>query len=282
MTDLPSLVNGESLDTVQVSDRGFMYGDGLFETMRVSNGGIDCWPLHMQRLAEGCRRLSLAMPDETQLGDEADKLVSDQGDCVLKLVLTRGSGGRGYRAAASPLVTRVMSCHPLPRYPAAYQTSGVHIRLCRTRLSKNPLLAGIKHLNRLEQVLARLEWEDDAIAEGLMLDPEDSIIEGVMSNLFLVRNGRLLTPDLGQCGVAGIARSICLAVANKCKIPTMIRAIKKDELLQADEIFLTNSINGVWPVRRIEDDCFSPGEITRQLMDEFDNQPGAGVAWQAN
>ncbi len=282
MNDLTSLVNGEPLETVKISDRGFMYGDGLFETMRVTHGKIGCWPLHMQRLVEGCRRLAIPIPNEVQLADEADRLVSDREAGVLKLVVTRGPDGRGYKSADKPSVTRVMTLHSVPDYPDTYPTSGVHVRLCNTRLSHNPLLAGIKHLNRLEQVLARLEWEDETIAEGLMLDYQGHIIEGVMSNLFMAKGDRLITPDLSYCGVAGIARSVCLAAAKECKIPVAIKAVREADLYLADEVFLTNSINGIWPVQMLDNHGFSPGEITRRLMERFNKQLNMDITWKAS
>ena len=206
-----TLINGVAATCIDAHDRGFHYGDGLFETFAVSNGEPAMWDMHMQRLLLGCQRLGFPAPDPTLLRSEALSLcaVPDApARGVLKIIITRGGGGRGYRAPspsavlATGGVTRMLALYPWPDYPAAFWSEGVAVRVCATRLGCNPALAGIKHLNRLEQVLARNEWDDASVAEGLMLDPQGSVIEGTMTNLFVVRNGQLLTPDVSQCGGA--------------------------------------------------------------------------------
>ena len=245
------LVNGVPGTSIDANDRGLHYGDGLFETIAVHGGAPALWERHMQRLLLGCERLGITPIDTAQLLRESLQLCDGVAQGVLKIIITRGSAGRGYRAlscgAAQP--TRLVALYAWPEYPPAFWVEGVAVRLCSTRLGSNPALAGIKHLNRLEQVLARSEWNDPAIPEGLMLDGEGHVIEGTMSNLFIVRNGRLRTPDLSRCGVAGVMRGCILDGARGMGIPVDITQITLDDVKSSDEVFLCNSLIGVWPVK---------------------------------
>ncbi len=207
-------------------------------------------------------------PSELLLG-EASRLLTDKERCVLKIIVTRGEGGRGYRAKQGVEPCRILGRYPWPDYPVQYATDGVRIRICRTRLVRNPALAGIKHLNRLEQVIARNEWQDDSIAEGLMLDSHDKLIEGTMSNLFLIKGQKLLTPELTECGIEGIIRKNVLNLAGNIGLDAVVCEISKDELNTADEVFLCNSIIGIWPVRHIEKREFAPGIYTEKVRQQL-------------
>ncbi len=265
-----TLINGiETLD-IDAQDRGFQYGDGLFETLRIRAGRPCRWSLHLTRLAHGCGRLGLPMPDEALLRGEADRLCRGEAEGVLKIVLTRGSGGRGYRPPENPTPTRLLARFPVPDYPAENRTQGVAVRICNTRLGLNPALAGLKHLNRLEQVLARAEWRDIDIAEGLMQDIEGNIIEGTMSNLFVVQAGILRTPELSRCGVAGAMRARVMVEAEALGIPVAEDRLGLHDLTVADELFLTNSIIGIWPVRRLAGHDYAPGPLTTHLAATVD------------
>jgi 4-amino-4-deoxychorismate lyase len=262
------LVNGRPENTIPVQDRGLQYGDGLFETMAVITGRPRHWTQHYQRLAEGCERLKLPLPDEAVLLNEAAKLCKSLDRGVLKLILTRGSGGRGYRIPEAVTPLRILATYPWPDYPESYYREGVAVRVCTSRLGRNPLLAGLKHLNRLEQVMARSEWNAPAIAEGLMQDTEGAVISGTMSNLFLVRGGTLITPDLTQCGIRGIMREVILDLARHMNIPTSIRPVSLDEVHAADEAFLCNSLIGIWPIRHLvgeRDRTFKLGDLACRL-----------------
>jgi 4-amino-4-deoxychorismate lyase len=266
MNPVTTLVNGCSADCLSTQDRGLLYGDGLFETMAVHDGRVVHWSRHIARLRAGCERLDIRMPDRELLAAEVDELCSEARHAVLKLVVTRGAGGRGYRPDTAAVPTRVLQLHPYPAWPAGLARTGVTVRICRMRLASNPALAGIKHLNRLEQVLARAEWDDPAVGEGLMLDTHDRLIEGTMSNLFVVRAGRLLTPALTRCGVAGITRSRILEQAAMAGIDTDVCDIARDELEQADELLLCNSLIGIWPVTRVDFLDYPVGQVTRLLQ----------------
>jgi 4-amino-4-deoxychorismate lyase len=189
---------------------------------------------------------------------------------VLKIIVTRGAGGRGYRPPEMPEPTRVVSIHAFPDYPHDHWRKGVRMRLCEAWLSDQPLLAGIKHLNRLEQVMARREWDDPDIAEGLMRDAQGYVIEGTMTNLFLVKGRTLLTPELTRCGVAGVMRAVVLDLAERLSIPAVVGPVSLADVAGADSLFLTNSVIGIWPVRVFEDTTYAPNALTRRLMRELD------------
>lgn len=260
------LMNGREDDSVLSTDRGLLYGDGVFETIALRDGRPLLWERHMERLVEGCARLAIPRPDARQLLAEVERLADGSGRAVAKIVVTRGAGGRGYRPDATEPPTRIVQRHPWPVYPADAAQRGVALRWCATRLARQPRLSGIKHLNRLEQVLARAEWRDE-YGEGLMRDTEELVIEATTSNLFLVSRGVLITPDLSQSGVAGVMRAETLALAGALGIPTAIRPVTAPEVEEADELFLTNSLIGLWPVARLETRHYEvAGKITQALQ----------------
>lgn len=263
------LINGERRHCIDVADRGFQYGDGLFETLEVLNGKPLFLERHLRRLANGCRRLLIPVPDKSVLADEAMQVSASAEHAVLKIIVTRGMGGRGYRQPPQISPTRVLSLHPYPVYPESFQSDGINLRFCTQRLALNPTLAGIKHLNRLEQILARAEWQDEEIQEGLMLNGNDQIIEGTMSNLFVVKDGVLHTPSLGECGIAGIVREIVIELAARNEIPWQETTVDKDAVLAADELFVSNSVIGIWPVKQLEQYRFSVGPLTQTLQKLF-------------
>lgn len=260
------LVNGAPADRIAISDRGLQYGDGVFETLAVRDGRCEFWDRHLQRLTRGCDVLRLPVPRPHQLIEEADRLARGVRQGVLKIIVTRGSGGRGYRLPRKMAPTRILTLSEWPDYPEDWPASGVAVRLCDQRLGSQPRLAGIKHLNRLEHVLARMEWDDADVAEGLLCDQQGHVIEGISTNLFCVQAGRLRTPSLEQCGVAGIMRAVVMDVACDAGIACDAAGIERDALYAADEIFLTNSLIGIWPVRQLERRQLEPGPVTRRLQ----------------
>ena len=207
-------VDGCSADALALNNRGLAYGDGLFETIAISAGRPTLLSYHLDRLALGCQRLAIEV-DINLVREELSRYAASMDDGVLKLILTRGDSQRGYAAAAGAPPRRIIQGSPSAVYPLGHSEQGVRLFECQTRLAEQPLLAGLKHLNRLEQVLARGEWQGGEYAEGLMRDVSGRIIEGVYSNLFLVRGGQLLTADLSRCGVAGVMRAALLDAAGR-------------------------------------------------------------------
>lgn len=262
---LKTLINGNYQSTIAITDRGLHYGDGLFETIAVYTGIPQLWHRHWRRLSRACVRLGIEGLDEGILHDEAHKICDGIERGVLKVIVTRGGGGRGYRPNLNQPATRILASYAWPEYPSANWQEGVAVRVCTTRLGRNPALAGLKHLNRLEQVLARREWDEPGIAEGLMLDDRGRVISGTMSNLFIVKSGRLLTPQLDECGVEGVMRGVIIDLAHDLTIPVEEAALTLDDLRQAREIFLCNALIGIWPVRRIEQHVYTIGPETQLL-----------------
>jgi 4-amino-4-deoxychorismate lyase len=260
------LINGKQCETIQVLDRGFQYGDGAFETIEIQNKHPVFLELHLIRLNKACIQLKIPFPDIKLLREEVFFISTNSaGSAVLKLMLTRGLGGRGYRQPKTISTSRVLSLHVFPEFPEDYKTNGIKARFCCHQLGLNPALAGIKHLNRLDQVMARSEWDDDSIQEGLMLNCKQHVIEGTMSNLFVVKKGGLFTPILDQCGVSGIIRNQILCIANDCGIPMQETQMSSPDIMAADELFVTNSIIGIWPVKQLEQQQYKVGPLTRQL-----------------
>lgn len=264
------LINGEAETTISVLDRGLQYGDGLFETIRVKDGEMPLWERHMRRLKTGCQRLAIPVQDVELLAAEAKKILTGvEGKAVLKIIITRGTGRRGYAFDKQSLQpTRIMMVSPWPDYPEKNLQRGVLLHVCATRVSGTAQTAGIKHLNRLEQVLARNEWGDDSIfADGLMLDQNANVIEGTMSNFFMVKEGVLITPDLSEAGVAGVMRDMVLEMAAIEGIPSKVARLTLLDILTAEECFITNSLFGLWPVMGIQDSRFKIGPVTQKLIE---------------
>ncbi|MEE9141695.1 MAG: aminodeoxychorismate lyase [Gammaproteobacteria bacterium] len=267
-----SLINGQPAETVDIRDRGLAYGDGLFETIAVLHGQAEHLERHLARLETGCRRLSISAPDRHVLRDEVQEVAGNE-TRVIKIILTRGVGGRGYRKPENPSPTRIVTADPWPDYPETFENDGVRVRLCRQRLARNPALAGIKHLNRLEQVLARSEWVDTSIAEGLMLDDTGHVIEATQSNVFFVHAGVLVTPALDQAGVAGVVREVVLEHAERDGISCEVRDVDQAEIREFEEMFLTNSVIGIWPVKEYEGHPFKQMDMAKIIADHIVQRP---------
>lgn len=246
-------INGRNVSTVDHRDRGLQYGDGLFETMRVRHHAVRLMDYHLQRLVDGCRRLHIDLPDEHRLRRELAQAAARRASAVLKLIVTRGVGPRGYRPSGRERSTRIVSTAALPRTLSRLIEQPIRVRICQMRLGTNPRLAGLKTLNRLESVLARSEWSDTRIHEGLLRDEDDYLVCGTMSNLFLRRGDLLMTPLLDRCGVAGVMRRWVLEQAPGMGLKPLERRIGMQDLQDAEEVFLTNAVAGPMPVAEIRD-----------------------------
>jgi 4-amino-4-deoxychorismate lyase len=207
---LECLVDGEITDRISAADRGLQYGDGLFETMAVIGGQPRFWQGHMDRLNTGCEQLGIPLAPQSVLLREVKTVAAGQQRCVVKIIFTRGTSGRGYLPRTPDKANRIVSSHAWPKDPGSLVETGIRTRICDLRLGIQPALAGLKHLNRLEQVTARSEWSDRSIHEGILLDHEDHVVSAISSNIFLVYSGRLLTPRLDRCGVRGVMRGAIL------------------------------------------------------------------------
>ena len=244
-------------------DRGLEFGDGLFETIAVRDNRSRLLARHLARLALGCERLGLAPQDAAQLKAEITRAARIPGVGVLKLIVTRGDGGRGYSSdPLAPCRRWLAALSPRAR-PARYAIEGVAVRTLATRLAEQPLLAGLKHLNRLEQVLARRELTDPAVAEGLMLDHSGRVVCGTMSNVYAVIDGRVVTPSLERAGVAGVVRAALIDAWREQGTAVEVRDVLPEELARASELFLSNALIGVWPIASLDGRPYAPGPVGR-------------------
>lgn len=238
------LIDGQPARQVQADDRGLLYGDGLFETIRCERGQARWLSHHWQRLSAGAARLHLPVPDRATLDREVALLAAGAERCLIKVVLTRGVGPRGYRPTGEERPTRVVARYDWPAAaPAALQLGRSTVPL-----GENPRLAGIKHLNRLEQVLAQLELQPGLVDEVVMFASSGLPVCGSMSNLFVCQEHELLTPAVNLCGVAGVMRTLVLEAAAALSVPLRIVSLREADLARATGLFMSNVRWGLMPV----------------------------------
>ena len=246
-------VEGRDDGAIAADDRGLAYGDGLFETMRAHAGTVPWWPAHWRRLLHGAQRLRIPVPAEAEVVRQVSTLLQG-GEGVVKLLLTRGAGGRGYAPPPAPAPTCIVSHHPVP----VATPGGLTLRWCDTHLAEQPALAGMKHCNRLEQVLARLEWTapggpmPDA-HDGLMRSTSGDVVCATAANVFALIDGQWRTPPVDRCGVAGVCREWALA-----RLDARIGILSPQEVETADAVFLCNAVRGILPVARLGDRRWLP------------------------
>lgn len=246
-------INGRARTLIDHRDRGLQYGDGVFETMRVRRRRLRLLQFHLDRLFEGCRRLKIEPPSAGRLRRELESRASLRAEAVLKLIVTRGPGSRGYRASGEERCTRVISLHASPRGGAATAHRSVRVRMCSARLGTNPMLAGIKTLNRLESVMARSEWHDPRVWEGLLRDVDGNIVSGTMSNLFIRSGSYLMTPILDRCGIAGVMRRWVLGQAKDFGLRPLEGRLRWEQIGEAEEAFMTNAVAGIVSIALLQD-----------------------------
>jgi len=264
------LVNGQAGGAgISTFDRGLQYGDGLFETIACRSGVARFLEWHLERLALGCERLRIPV-QLSDIRDEVRMLAREADSAIIKVMLTRGSAtARGYAPSGSEKPTRITFRQAWPSEDPAARQDGVRVCIAALRLGENPALAGLKHLNRLEQVLARMELMGTAgecVAESLLFSRSGRLVSGCMSNVFIVRDSRVQTPRIDVCGVSGVMRRVVLSEAARAGIAAEECLLHAADLEDAQEIFLTNARIGIWPVRALQSRALSPGPVTRRLQ----------------
>jgi 4-amino-4-deoxychorismate lyase len=244
-----TLVNGQLVDAAWVRDRGLQYGDGLFETI-ACRAGVPRWlERHWARLARGCERLGIAMPDLGHLSTEVRSLAAGQAAAVVKVLVTRGEAqGRGYRPTGAEQPLRIVSRHPWPAAPQA----PFRVLLSPVRLGSQPLLAGIKHLNRLEQVLAQQAAQQACVDEGLLCDGEGYVVCACAANLFAAIGDEWFTPPIVDCGVAGVMRSLVREFAPRAGLTVREQRLRPEQLAGASHLCLSNVRLGLQAVHWYE------------------------------
>lgn len=258
---LAMLINGQPAQQIPADDRGLQYGDGLFETALLVHGRVRFIDDHCQRLFDGCERLGITPPDRSTLLGEIAQVTANADRGVLKIIVTRGSGGRGYRPAGALSSNRVVALHPFSPAPQG----ALRLRWCDIRLGRNARLAGIKHLNRLEQVLAQGEWRDGEVDEGLMLDTEGEVVCATSANVFAVREGALVTPDLRFSGVRGVMRAQVMKAATTLKLAVSEEPLWPHDLETASEVFITNAVRGIRSVASLDSLQWSETGVATRL-----------------
>jgi 4-amino-4-deoxychorismate lyase len=259
---LGSWVDGIPGATVPVDDRGLQYGDGLFETMLIRRGGVRFLEAHLARLSLGCARLAIPLDVGATLRNEIRAAASAHELAVLKLLVTRGSGPRGYAPRAGMIPRRVMT---VVASTANDRDAGVRLRVAQLTVNDNPALAGIKHLNRLENVLAAREAQHAECFDSLLLDRSGFLVGGTMCNVFLVLGESVVTPPVDRAGVAGVMRSVVLRECATLRLRAEVRPLAAAELLAADEIFLTNARLGVVYARSVGEHVVPMNAIATRL-----------------
>jgi len=263
---LGSWIDGVPGETLPADDRGLHYGDGLFESIGVRAGVARFLEAHLARLASGCARLGIRFSSMAELRAEiATALALAPPRAMLKIIVTRGSAvRRGYAPQGTEAARRLLSLWPEAAV-ADSVAGGVALHRATFTLADNPALAGIKHLSRIENVMAAAEVAAAGVFDALLLDGSGHVISGAMSNVFLVRDGQVLTPRLDRCGVAGVMRGIVLRECASLGIAAVDGRVRLDALLAADEAFITNARLGVVPVLRVGEHSFRMTTVARRL-----------------
>lgn len=260
------MVNGTWQDSIAVLNRGLHYADGLFETIKMQQGKPQFWQRHLRRLQHGCQALGLVCPAENSLYAELQQVSASWPMAVAKIILARRWQGRGYYAQRPSETERIVLASAYQPPTASQYATGWRLRICQTPASINAKLAGIKHLARLEQVMARSEWQD-TYDEGIMLNPFGQIIEATSANIFFIYKETLLSPDLSNSGVKGILRELVLEQAKSLGISTVIRDIPLNEISDFSEVFICNSLIGIMPIRQIDSYSYNVGDLTQELKE---------------
>ena len=251
------LINGSFNQVISPFDRGFAYGDGVFRTIKMQGGLPECWPQHYQKLVADCAAINIVCPSaELLMSDLSQLFLADAENvdlhAVAKIIITRGEGNRGYTPPAITAPMRVVTKSAMPIYPEERFEQGVNLTVCETRLAAQPKLAGVKTLNRLENVLARMEWASVEFADGIMLDIQDNVIECTAANIFARFGDTLITPSLASCGIAGITRQRIIELAPMLKLKTSVESFDLKKLCSADEVIICSSLYGAWQVNRVQ------------------------------
>lgn len=258
------LINGTAQTTLTADDRAVQFGDGCFTTARVVNGAVRFIDDHLDRLEAGCKRLGFDAPGRELLRAECELLARDHVRATLKVIISRGAGGRGY-AAQGLTPTRMLRVSAYPDHYDALRERGVVLALSPVPLARNPWLAGIKHLNRLEQVLIRAQLEQTNADEALVLDTAGWLTECCAANLFWREGNQVFTPQLDHAGVAGTMRQQIMRLLALSHWEVSEVQARPEALLQADEAIICNALMPVLPVSQAQEKGFSSRELYRFL-----------------
>jgi len=270
------LINGAKQSKISIFNRNSQFGDGLFETCLVENKKILFWINHFDRLNRGCKQLKITKVDESVWLSDVKKALSlcNYDRCVVKLILSRGESQRGYGFKDDIKPVRAVIISELQK---ATLNNSFSLEYCQSGYDSNPKLAGIKHCNRLEQILARAGLKSD---EGIMLDENCNVISVTQGNIYAIHGNTLITPKLDKCGVEGTRRAVILDLAKLQGIKVKVEALSVEKLGQADEVFISNSIIGIQSISQIGEISFGESPITKKIKDAFTEKKEDSNSWQ--
>jgi 4-amino-4-deoxychorismate lyase len=263
-------VNGVRVEAdAAAGNRSFNYGDGCFTTMMTRFGQLVSWPYHDQRLKEATERLGISLSDWPAIERWARQAALADERAGIKVHISRGAGARGYGTQGSQDAVVTITTFAYPSHYADWQRDGLVLGVCEQAMGHSPMLAGIKHNNRLEQVLLKREMEASGYVDGIACDINGCVIETTMANLFWIKNNTLFTPKLTQCGVAGTMRRQVMELAQSLSLPLTVGEHTLDQLLQADGVFITNALLGVAPVSKIKQHSYPLHPLIKQLQEKL-------------
>ncbi|MEH6452338.1 MAG: aminodeoxychorismate lyase [Psychromonas sp.] len=259
------LINGIETTKIAATDRGLAYGDGLFSTVKIESGVVQLWDYHLKRMQLGAQKLFFPAIDWLLLTNEVENLATtllQHSHAIIKVILTRGSGGRGYSITGCDSPQRILSVHAFPQHYQQWQEQGIKVVQCTQTLSLNRQLAGLKTLNRLEQVLIKHELESINALEGIVCDNNGDVIEACSANVFIYVDKQWLTPKLDHAGVAGVKRQQLLDLAKNAGISIIEKTIKPEHFFTAQAACLTNALMGIVPITQYQSYCYPADSFT--------------------
>ncbi|WP_117233288.1 aminodeoxychorismate lyase [Vibrio maerlii] len=262
-------LNGTQADSISLTDRSFQYGDGCFTTILVKAAEPQWLTFHIERMEACLKVLGIPVPCWAEVIQWLSKAAIDAPLSGLKLHISRGSGGRGYSPSGVMNPDITISAFDYPQHYHSIQSQGIELGLCEAKLGINPMLAGHKHNNRLEQILLKAEMDRVGLVDGVVLDIHDHVVETTMANLFWCKDKTIYTPSLEDCGVSGIVRRLIIQDAEQLGHKAVIGKFDLDHLANADEVFISNSILGVAPVIKVGQYQFRRGPMSRQYQERY-------------
>lgn len=242
-------VNGLQQNAIEIENRGLAYGDGIFTTAKILHGHIQYLTAHIERLVFGCQTLGISAPSTQQLTEQLSNIGKNYSLAVLKVVIIAGKGGRGYARSPANAYDLIVMVHDYPNHYDALAKQGIHLGISQQQLGINPMLSGLKHLNRLEQVLLRQELATTHYDDLLVANVFDEVIEVTSANVFVFLAGKLFTPDVSLSGVNGIMRQTILSYFPQAEI----KKLTIDDMQQAQAMFICNCVMGVVPVNQFNE-----------------------------
>jgi 4-amino-4-deoxychorismate lyase len=244
------LINGK-FQHISPFDRAFQYGDGIFRTFVVENKKPRHWKYQYKKIIEDCLAIKIKPPKEKELLSDIASLFRNNKKAVGKFIISRGLSERGYKFNKDIVHNRFLIKTKMPSYPKAIFSSGVNLYVCKHRLNPS-ILSGVKHLNRLENVMARQEWKSDQYADGILLDTDGNVIECISSNIFMRIGKVIYTPKIRDVGIKGVTRELTIKISSQLGFKVKEAIFSLNKLLEADEVLITNSLFGVLQVKKIK------------------------------